>query len=79
MAQARKAKTQERAVPLTPALDKLLHRSMELRLNLSRETQQEQQAVMQGLLLPIRATRRAAMLQRAIKRTTQALLRLPVA
>ena len=69
-------KTQERAVPLTPALDKLLTHNLELRLNLSQEREQEQQAVTQGNLLPIRATRRAAMLARALNRNREAMLRL---
>jgi hypothetical protein len=69
---------QHRAVPLTHPLDNLLVRWAELRLNLIREREQEQQALTQGLLLPIRATRRAAMLQRALHRNRQQMLALPL-
>jgi hypothetical protein len=59
---------------LTDLLLDPLVRMMEQQINLRRERTQELAAVTQGLLLPIAATRRAAMLERAIARNRQLLL-----
>lgn len=60
------------------AQDNLLIRWAQLRTNLLAERSQEATALSQGLLLPIRATRRAAMLERALQRNRQLMLALPL-
>lgn len=68
----------------TPVLvDRLLDplvRIMELRVNLQRERTQEANLLMlqAGIHLPIAATRRAAMLERAINRQQEAMFNLPL-
>lgn len=85
MAGKRKStKTPHRVKPIKVpvVVDRMLDplvRMMELRTNLRQEQIQQEVALLRpGVMLPIRATRRALMLERAMARERERLLSLPL-